>query len=317
MPRSLLCLALLLAACAPSEDVPEAPVGPYVLVLGTVQDGGLPHAACSGSNCMAARQDPKRRRLIASLAIVLPISKKVYLIDASPDIRAQLDHIAAIREGVVGRVDRAPVDGVFLTHAHMGHYLGLAFFGFEAVHTDQLPIYSTDQMGRYLLENGPWSQLAAFQNIQLNTMSPGDPVGLGEGVRVSAVAVPHRDEYTDTVGFLIEGPERSILYVPDTDSWQAWDPALTERLAGVDLALLDGSFYSTAELPGRSVDEIGHPLISDSMDLLEGLVASGEVEILFTHLNHSNPALDPESAEHEEVVRRGFAVLADGQRLAL
>jgi pyrroloquinoline quinone biosynthesis protein B len=134
---------------------------------------------------------------------------------------------------------------------------------------------------------------------------------------VTALPVPHRDEYTDTVGFLIEGPQRSVFYVPDTDSWDAWQPGLPDRLATVDVALLDGSFYSPAELPGRSVAEIGHPLISGSMDLLEALVARGEVEVIFTHLNHSNPALDPGSAESAEIKRRGFSVLADGQRIAL
>ena len=276
------------------------------------------HAACSGANCLAARKDPARRRLIASLAVVLPQSGQVFLIDASPDIRQQLDRIAAVR-GVEapGRVERAPLDGIFLTHAHMGHYLGLAFFGFEAIHTRQVPLYSTARMGDYLRENGPWSQLVAFENVALETAKPDQVVELGEGVRIRAVPVPHRDEYADTVGFLIEGPQRTVLYVPDTDSWGAWEPGLPERLGGIDVALLDGSFFSTAELPGRSVEEIGHPLISDSMDLLEAMVASGEVEVIFTHLNHSNPALDPASSESSEIVRRGFSVLADGQRIAL
>jgi pyrroloquinoline quinone biosynthesis protein B len=283
-----------------------------------VQDGGLPHAACSGSNCVAARNDPARRRLIASLAIVLPESDQVFLIDASPDLREQLDRIA-VERGVEppGRVNRAPIDGVFLTHAHMGHYLGLAFFGFEAIHTQKVPLYSTARMGNYLRESGPWSQLVAFENVVLETVGPDRTVELGEGVRVTALPVPHRDEYTDTVGFLIEGPGRSVFYVPDTDSWDAWNPELPERLASIDVALLDGSFYSTAELPGRSVEEIGHPLISGSMDLLEEMVGRGVVEVIFTHLNHSNPALDPGSAESREISRRGFSVLADGQRIAL
>ena len=81
----------------------------------------------------------------------------------------------------------------------------------------------------------------------------------------------------------------------------------------VDVALLDGSFYSADELPDRPVETIGHPLVVDTMNLLEGRVARGELEVHFTHLNHSNPLLDPESAPYAEVHDRGFAIARDGQ----
>ncbi len=295
----------------------EASGGPFVRVLGTAQDGGLPHAACTCDRCEAARLDPARRRHVAGLALVLPASGRVFLIDATPDVREQLDLLADVRDPPAGRVDRAPVDGVFLTHAHVGHYLGLAFFGFEAVHTRGLPVWATPPMASFLRENGPWDGLVERGNVEVAELAPGAPVELGEGVSVTALAVPHRREYTDTVGFLVAGPRARVLYVPDTDGWEDWRPPLPEVLAGVDVALLDGSFYSLEELPGRDVASIGHPLMTETMDLLADPVAAGRIRVLFTHLNHSNPALDPRSDARREIERRGFAVAAEGEEIPL
>lgn len=291
--------------------------GPYLRALGTVQDGGLPHAACHCERCEVARHDESRRRWVASLGIVLPAANEVFLIDATPDIRQQLDRLADVRQPPDDRVDRAPVDGVLLTHAHIGHYLGLAFFGFEAIHSQQLPVFATPAMAGFLRNNGPWDQLVELGNIDLLETRPGTLVGLGDGVRVSPIQVPHRDEYADTVGFVIQGPERRVLYVPDTDSWDAWDPSLPTVLEDIDVAILDGSFYSLAELPGRDLASVKHPLITITMDLLQPQVDAGKLEVFFSHLNHSNPALQPESSASREIEQRGFHVLAEGQEIAL
>lgn len=323
-----LALAGLLAsvACAGTEPAaPEPrPAGPFVRVLGTAQDGGLPHAACSCERCAAARRDPARARRVASLAVVLPASGQVFLIDATPDLPAQLEALADVRRPPAGRVDRAPVDGVFLTHAHMGHYLGLAFFGYEAVHTRGLPVWCTPRMAAFLRGNGPWSLLVSRGNVELRKLEAADPGGgrdgeveLGDGVTVRAVAVPHRDEYTDTVGFLVRGPRTRLLYVPDTDSWEAWGERLGEVLGEVDAALVDGTFYSAGELPDREISEIGHPLITGSLERFGPAVRAGRLTVLFTHLNHSNPALDPDGPERRAIERAGFRVLEDGEEIPL
>ncbi|MEM7355151.1 MAG: MBL fold metallo-hydrolase [Acidobacteriota bacterium] len=291
--------------------------GPFVRVLGTVQDGGLPHAACHCSRCELARHDPAQRRYVASLALVLPASGRVVVIDATPDLHPQLEQLADLRQGPEGRVDRAPIDGVFLTHAHIGHYLGLAFLGFEVVHTSELPVYCTPRMAEFLRRNGPWSQLVEKRNIDLVETAPGGTADLGDGVRVDFLQVPHRDEYSDTVGFRVHGPNRSLLYVPDTDAWSAWETPLSDVLEGVDVAILDGSFYSLDELPGRDISQVKHPLITVSMDLLQERVDAGRNEVYFSHLNHTNPALEPGSEARREIQRRGFQVLAEGLEIGL
>ena len=154
-------------------------------------------------------------------------------------------------------------------------------------------------------------------NIEINAFKPGDALGIDARVRVTSLRVPHREEYSDTVGFLFTGSKSSVLYVPDTEPWAKWEPSLPAVLDRVDVLLVDGTFYSAAELPGRSVSSIGHPLITDTMDLLQHRVSAGKLKVYFTHLNHSNPVLDPASPERRAVESRGFHVAAELQRFPL
>jgi pyrroloquinoline quinone biosynthesis protein B len=310
----LLLLPLLLStlAAAPAS-------GPRIVVLGIAQDGGMPQTGCDCSQCSAARKNPALALHVASLAIDFPKTDHVYLVDATPDLPAQIARIHTFRAHPEGKVDRAPVDGVLLTHAHMGHYLGLAHFGFESLNTKDLPVWASPRMAGYLKTNGPWSQLVKLGNVALREFEPGKPFDLEEGVSVKPLQVPHRDEFSDTMAFLIRGPKHTLLYVPDTDSWKAWPRPLTDVLAEekVTIALLDATFYSPDELPDRDVSKIKHPLITQSMDLLEPLVKTGKLRVYFTHLNHSNPALDAGGAARKAIEARGFRVLTEGEEIGL
>jgi pyrroloquinoline quinone biosynthesis protein B len=285
--------------------------------LGTAQDGGLPHASCTCPRCDAARRDPRRRRRVAAIAIIVPTTGKRFLVDATPDLREQLDLLPEVGAHASGRVDRAPVDGVLLTHAHAGHYLGLAFFGFEAVHTSKLPVHATPRMVSFLRGNAPWSRLVAREEVDLREAPPGLTFELDAGVRVTPFAVPHRDEDSDTVGFAIAGPRHTIAYVPDTDTWATWSAEALRVLDTCEIALVDGTFFAGDELPGRDVATIGHPLMVATMDRLRDRVRTGRLRVLFTHLNHSNRALDPIGPERQRIIGGGFEVAEDGQRLPL
>jgi pyrroloquinoline quinone biosynthesis protein B len=291
--------------------------GPYVVVLGTAQDGGLPHASCTCPQCAAARRNPKLHRAVASLAIIVPATGRRFLIDATPDLREQLAMLPTVGPHPVGSVDRRPLDGVLLTHAHIGHYLGLAYFGFEAIHASHLPVMATPRMAAFLRANAPWSRLVARDEIDLAETPPGVAFALDDGVRITPFLVPHRDEDSDTVGYMIEGPHHTIAYVPDTDRWDTWSRQAHEALEASDTLLFDGTFYSAGELPGRDPATIAHPLMVATMDRLADSVRSGRLRALFTHLNHSNRALDAGGAERRAIEARGFAVADDGQRLPL
>ena len=316
--RMKLLIPALLMVAAAAFAVGPAP-GPRVVVLGIAQDGGMPQAGCDCAHCAAARQNPALARHVASLAIHVPQTGHVYLVDATPDLPAQIETIHGFRPHPQGKTDRAPVDGVLLTHAHIGHYLGLAQVGFESLNAKGIPVWASPRMAAYLRANGPWSQLVRLENIALREFQPGQAFELEAGITVKPIQVPHRDEYSDTMAFLIRGPKRTILYVPDTDAWSAWARPLTDVLRDekVDLALLDGTFYSPDELPDRDVSKIKHPLITVTMDLLEPLVKAGKIKIFFTHLNHSNPLFEKDGPARRAVAARGFEVAAEGEEIGL
>ncbi|MCG8606169.1 MBL fold metallo-hydrolase, partial [bacterium] len=241
-----------------------------VTVLGTAQDAGLPQIGCQKNHCLAAWQDPSKRRLVSCLAITDVSDQKVFLIDATPDVREQVHRIETDPD-LAKRQKRNPVDGVLLTHAHMGHYSGLLQFGFEAISTRELPVYATASMGTFLRENGPWSQLIDFKNIKLEQLQPERSVDITTNLNVEAFKVPHRDEFTDTVGYLVTGPNKRLLFIPDIDHWRVWERPLVKVLERVDYAFLDGSFFSPEELPNRDLSKIKHPLITQTIELLEEL----------------------------------------------
>jgi len=283
------------------------------------QDGGMPQTGCDCTHCSAARRNPSLARHVASLAIHFPKTDHVYLVDATPDLPAQIERIHAFHHHPEGKVDRAPVDGVLLTHAHIGHYLGLAHFGFESLNTKNIPVWASPRMAAFLRANGPWSQLVRLENIAIREFQPGQPFDLEENVSIKPIQVPHRDEYSDTMAFLIRGPHKTILYVPDTDTWKTWPKPLPDVLRDekVDLALLDGTFYSPDELPDRDLTKVKHPLITTTMDLLEPLVKAGKLKVRFTHLNHSNPVYEPNGAARKAIEGRGFRVVGEGEVVGL
>ena len=300
---------LFLAGCAAENPAPE-PAGPYVIVLGIAQDAGYPQAACRKECCARAWADPAARRHVACLAIVDPESKQRWLIDCTPDFRDQLRMLD----------EAAPVDGspglagILLTHAHIGHYLGLAQVGREVMGAKAVPTYAMPRMAAFLRGHGPWSQLLDLENIELRALAAGKAVQLNERITVTPLLVPHRDEYSETVCFVIEGPKRSILFLPDIDKWDRWKTPIEEVLARVDVAYVDGTFYADGELGGRDMSRIPHPFISESIERFAKLPEATRAKIRFIHLNHTNPALDPNSAAARKIRAAGHDVARQAQR---
>ncbi|HUP50560.1 MAG TPA: MBL fold metallo-hydrolase [Thermoanaerobaculia bacterium] len=299
-------LALLLAlSCA---TAPPSPGSPYAIVLGIAQDGGYPQAGCNRPDCIAAWNDPALRRRVASLAIVDPASGQRWIIDATPDFPSQL---RTLDEAAPGRLS-----GILLTHAHVGHYAGLIHLGREVMGTRGVPAYAMPRMRAFLERNGPWDQLVRLGNIELRTLEAGRPVTLNERITVIPLPVPHRDEYSETVAFVVRGPSGAVLWLPDIDKWEKWTTPLESAIAEVDVAFLDATFYDESELPGRDLSEIPHPTVTETMQRLEALPAAERSKVRFIHLNQSNPALRP-GAALEEIRRRGFDVAREGERSPL
>ena len=324
--RLLLPLLLVLCGCSRPAARASEPAStrrtaeqPYVLLLGTAQDAGLPQIGCRQQRCLLAATRRRHRRLVTSLLLCDPRSGKRWLFDATPDLREQVHrahgHPATRRQPAGGR---PPLfEGIFLTHAHIGHYTGLMFLGRESYGAKLMPVHASPQMASYLRDNGPWSQLVAQQQIKLRPFELDTPVVLADDLRVTAFVVPHRDEFSDTVGFVISGPERKLMYLPDIDKWERWKRPIEQAVAGVDVALLDGTFYADGEIPGRSMRDIPHPFIVESMRRLGKLPLAERRKVLFTHLNHTNPAADANSAAARAVTGAGMGVAQDGQIIPL
>jgi len=277
------------------------------ILLGAAQDAGLPQAGCACARCRAAHTDPSRRQFVVCLGLIDHTSKQMWMIDATPDFREQL---ALLQQAAPD----CRLAGILLTHAHMGHYTGLIQLGREAWNTQQLPVYATPRMCAFLMGNQPWKQLVEFGNIALHPSPPDDPIRLAPGLTATPIPVPHRDEWSDTMAFRIDGPQRSLFYCPDIDDWDRWDRSLPEMLAAVDVALLDGAFFSPAELPGRNIAEIPHPLATDTTE--RAAAAGTECDVRLIHLNHTNPLWD-DGPERAWVAERGVGVGATGDRWVL
>jgi len=302
------------ASASPQRQPSAAnPTEPYSVVLGIAQDGGYPQAGCRRECCARAWRDPSQRRGVSCIAVVDPMAKERWLIDATPDFREQLRALdkLAPSSSVPG------LTGIFLTHAHIGHYTGLMHLGREAIGARNVPVYAMPRMREFLSNNGPWNQLVQLENIDLCSMCAEEPVALNDRLTATPIPVPHRAEYSETVGFRIQGPNRSVLYISDIDKWERWDRPIEKLVAEVDVAYLDGTFFAEGEIPGRSMAEVPHPFIEESMKRFEALPRSDRAKIRFIHLNHTNPALRPDSAAHRQIERAGFRVAEIGERVGL
>lgn len=277
----------------------------FAVLLGIAQDAGVPQAGCRCATCAAAWRDPARRALVTCLGLADPAAGAIWLVDATPDLREQLAWLETLAPG-------CHLAGILLTHAHMGHYLGLAHLGREAMNARGLPLFVTARMARFLRANGPWSQLVELGNVVLHEVRPGEPLALAPDLVAEAVTVPHRSEYSDTVAWRVRGPARTLFYCPDIDDWDGWDQDLGAVVSAVEVALLDGTFFGSEELPGRDRAAVPHPLVEDTVARLAG---SGR-GVLFTHFNHTNPLLLP-GPERTWLEAQGHAVGEAGRTWVL
>ncbi len=277
--------------------------GVILVVLGTIQDAGSPHIACRKSCCKDLFEKPDPTRKVVSLGIIDHEEEKTYLLEATPDMPSQLK-VLKRHSGI----DKELPDGIFLTHAHIGHYIGLMYLGREATNAQNIPVFAMPGMQGFLEENGPWSQLVNEGNIRIVPQRDSVPSQLSPGLQITPFRVPHRDEYSETVGYLIEGPNVKVLFIPDIDKWEQWQVKIEEVIRKVDYAFVDATFYHGEEINTRDISEIPHPFIIESMERFERLPASEKKKIHFIHFNHTNPVLDTSSDAYKEVTTKGFAV---------
>jgi pyrroloquinoline quinone biosynthesis protein B len=240
------------------------------------------------------------------LALVDPATQQWWLFEATPDIKEQLH---AFQQSTKGVYPYLPA-GIFVTHAHMGHYTGLMQLGREALGSKQVPVYALPRFEKYLRENGPWSQLVALNNIIPKQLQLEQPLTLTNTIQVTPFSVPHRDEFSETAGFNISFADMKVLFIPDIDKWDKWPVKIETAVEAVDVALLDATFFAATELPNRDMREIPHPLVEETIARFN---ARPELKqrIWFIHFNHTNPLMWNKT-EQENIRRQGFQVAETG-----
>ena len=280
-----------------------------LLVLGTAQDGGYPHAGCADDCCQEAWNDKTQKRLVASLAFLS--DKDCVLFDITPDFKYQFQ---LIREHLK---TKPHIVGIFITHAHLGHYIGLLELGLEVMNADSVPVYVMPKMKLFLENNAPFTHLIELKNINLITIDENIPFNILPGVNVTPSLVPHRNEFSETAGYSIQTSQKSVLYIPDIDSWDKWQTDINEMIKKHDIALIDGTFYDKKEIKNRNIDDVPHPSIKESIKQFSSLDAMDRKKVNFTHLNHTNNVLRRNSKELNKVIEQGFQVATDGMNFLI
>ena len=280
-------------------------------VLGTIQDGGIPHMGCSKECCANYFEHKSIRIGVSSIGVSNFKYETNYIVDATPDVNFQL-------QALIGNTNPSEkLDGIFLTHAHMGHYAGLLNFGRESLNSNNIPVYLMPKFFDFISNNGPWDQLVSLNNIKLQRIYNNEKVILHNNLSFTPILVPHRDEYSETVGYIIEGNRKKALYIPDIDKWVKWNISITEMIKNVDYAFLDGTFFDEKEINNRDISEIPHPFIIESLELFNNLENIDKAKVYFIHLNHTNPVLNKNSEEYKRVILSGFKVAEPGMEFVL
>ena len=293
-----------------SITIPIYAQSEYIYILGNTQDAGLPHIGCNHQFCLD-NFNKYEEYYVTSIAVINSDLKKYILFEATPDITYQLNHL----KDNIFKEFLLP-EALYITHAHIGHYSGLMYFGREALGTKNLLVKVLPKMSKFLQKNGPWSQLVDLNNIKIEKIKFDSSNFELMNISVTPIQVPHRDEFSETAGYIIKGENKKALFIPDIDKWEKWDKSLVNLVQDFDYLLLDATFYNSMEI-NRDISEIPHPLVSETINILNSLSSEEKRKVYFIHMNHSNPMLNSNGDLSKSILNMGFNIARLGQRLYL
>ena len=290
-----------------------------VRVLGSAAGGGFPQWNCHCGTCEAARAGERARPRTQSSLAIRGEDGPWFLVNASPDLRQQLETLG--RERVDG-LRAPPIAGVLLTDAEIDHTAGLLLLresgtpvrvigaaGVERALTAGYPVLP--MLERYCgaewqtLEPGRPQPLDGSSLVVEPFQTGGDaPRYLGSDVELEASGFVFRDRATSGV----------VTYVPGL---ARLDDGVIARFAASDLVLVDGTFWHDDDLPrlgisDRTARDMGHTPLAGPGGTLEVLAGLERPRKVLIHINNTNPILLEDSAERAEVVRAGVEVAYDG-----
>jgi len=302
---------VLFIGCTKTSNKKTTSSKQYITVLGIAQDGGYPHIGCQKTCCQSIYKGLSKRKSVVSLGLIDQELNGKWIFEATPDVSTQL---ADLEQNHLKKDNL--IDGVFLTHAHIGHYTGLMYFGKEALGKKGTTVYAMPNMKNYLETSGPWSQLVELENIRIKELQQDSIVDLNSNVKVIPFLVPHRDEYSETVGYKIIGPKKTALFIPDIDKWQKWSRNIVEEVKHVDYAFVDATFFDANEVK-RPISEIPHPFIIETVSLFENETFETKNKVIFIHFNHTNPAIESNSEARKKIEDLGFRFASEGDHYEL
>ncbi|WP_298780078.1 MBL fold metallo-hydrolase [uncultured Polaribacter sp.] len=283
----------------------------YLTILGTAQDGGYPHIGCKKECCANFYNGTNKKKSVVALGLIDRENKQKWLFEATPDMHTQL---AELENNHLKKSEI--IDGVFLTHAHIGHYTGLMYFGREALGKQNTKVFAMPKMKDFLIKNGPWSQLIGLKNIALKDLKNDSTMIMNNKLKVTPFLVPHRDEFSETVGYKISGTKKTALFIPDIDKWHKWKHNIIEEVKKVDYAFLDATFLNQNEVK-RAMSEVPHPFIEETTNLFKNETLATKNKVIFIHFNHTNPVLQENSKERKEIEKMGFKFANEGANYEL
>ena len=297
-------LSLTFFSCV-KQELPNQ----FITVLGNVQDAGYPHIGCE-KFCCNENFNSATVNFVTSLGITDLVDKKSFLLEATPDISMQLKFLKKNYNS------STIIDGVFITHAHIGHYTGLMYFGREALGAYKVPVYVMPKMKLFLESNSPWNQLIDLNNILLIEIFHNKNINISNNLEIVPFTVPHRDEFSETVGYKIIGPNKSALFIPDINKWNLWDKDIVEEVKDVDYAFLDATFFKNGEV-NRSMEEIPHPFVVETLNLFKNESDELKNKIYFIHFNHTNISLQDKNPVIDSISKLGYNFTRFGDQLSL
>ncbi|HVK00734.1 MAG TPA: pyrroloquinoline quinone biosynthesis protein PqqB [Gemmatimonadales bacterium] len=300
-----------------------------VILLGTAAGGGFPQWNCWCPTCRIARREPARARPRSqSSAAVSADGRRWFLLNASPDVHAQLARIPGPEPRGMRHV---PIEGVVLTDAELDHTLGIVLLR----EGRYLQLYATPAAQSVIERDSSMLPVTrAFAEVRVEPLAIGGSTALGyrdgcpAGLTVTAFPVPagpprfaSEDLPGHTVGLLVRDDATGgvCAFVPGCGGL---DRTLLDRLAGAELVLFDGTFWTDDELIAlgigqRTARAMDHLPVSGPDGSLEQLAALPARHRVYTHINNTNPMLIEDSPQRLEVERHGLVVGADGMRFTL
>ncbi|WP_081817016.1 MBL fold metallo-hydrolase [Polaribacter sp. Hel_I_88] len=299
-------VSIIFISCDKKAEVKTLNSQQYITILGIAQDGGYPHIGCQKTCCKSIYAGKSKRKSVVSLGLVDTKNQQKWIFEATPDLHTQL---AVLEQNHLKT--KTIINGVFLTHAHIGHYTGLMYFGREAYGKQNISVFAMPKMMSFIKNNGPWNQLVTLQNIQLQKLQNDSIINLNKTLKVTPFLVPHRDEFSETVGYRIEGENKTALFIPDIDKWHKWKKNIIDEVKKVDYAFLDATFFNQKEVK-RAMTEVPHPFIEETVNLFKNESLATKNKVIFIHFNHTNPALQKNSEERKSIENLGFQFANEG-----